>query len=311
MTETFVKSITHLKDMPRAERALPMLQRVTSLVKPIMRKHGWVLPVLVEFFPDSPNLLDVNGGEQILLRLRLPYSPDTFYEEDHVTRTMLHELTHNVHGPHDEKFYQFLAGLEDEYDALRRSGYAGEGFFSPGHRLGGAGIARDLPPHLVRLKALEAAEKRRRSEALTKGGGRLELGPRELAARAAERRKRDESACGSGSVALREAAKAAKASVETKVVIDLTKEEDDTPQASGSRQPTSLGNSSNSSADGQWTCPLCTLINKSLALQCDACLAERPVDTSVVGWACLTCGERDIPHNHWSCRFCGAIKMSS
>jgi hypothetical protein len=288
-----------------------------------MRKHGWVLPVLAEFFPDSPNLLglNVNGGEQILLRLRPPYSPDTFYEEDHVVRTMLHELTHNVHGPHDEKFYKFLTGLEDEYEALQRSGYAGEGFFSPGQRLG-AGISHDLPPHLGRIKALEAAEKRRRSEAVTKGGGRLggrsaaleKLSPRELAARAAERRKRDESACGSGSVALREAAKAAKASVESKVIIDLTKDDGDgdTPQASGSRQPTRslLGNSLSSSTDGQWVCHICTLVNKSLALQCDACLAERPVDTSV-GWSCLTCGERDIPHDFWSCRFCGAIKMSN
>lgn len=57
MTETFVKSFTHLKDMPKADRALPMLQRVASLVKPIMRKHAWVLPTLAEFFPDSPNLL--------------------------------------------------------------------------------------------------------------------------------------------------------------------------------------------------------------------------------------------------------------
>lgn len=64
MIETFVKSFTHLKDMPKSERALPMLQRVASLVKPIMRKHGWVLPTLAEFFPDSPNLL----GKSKMLR---------------------------------------------------------------------------------------------------------------------------------------------------------------------------------------------------------------------------------------------------
>ena len=57
MSETFVKSYTHLKDRPHADRALPMLQRVASLVKPIMRKHGWVLSVLSEFFPESPNLV--------------------------------------------------------------------------------------------------------------------------------------------------------------------------------------------------------------------------------------------------------------
>jgi len=334
MTETFVQSFAHLKDMPKADRALPMLQRVASLVKPIMRKHGWVLPTLAEFFPDSPNLLglNVNGGEKILLRLRPAWTPDTFLEEDGVVRTMLHELTHNVHGPHDEKFYKFLAGLEDEYDALQRSGYAGEGFFSPGQRLG-VGVSHDLPPHLARVRALEAAERRRKTEALTQGGGKLggrssaleKLNPRELAARAAERRKRDEVVCGSGSLALREAAKAAKTSVVDKVMIDLTNDDDDTFATHGTSgsesgsswlQPTSgstrARNTPNPgpSADGQWTCPVCTLINASLALQCDACLAVRPIDTSV-GWACATCGERDIPHEFWSCRFCGAIKTHS
>lgn len=94
-----------------------------------------------------------------------------------------------MHGPHDEKFYKFLAALEDEYDALQRSGYAGEGFFSSGHRLG-AGVSHDLPQHLARLKALQAAETRRHANSVLGGGGRLGgrttalqgMSPRELAA---------------------------------------------------------------------------------------------------------------------------------
>jgi DNA-dependent metalloprotease WSS1 len=54
---SLVKSFTHLTGRSKSDRALPMLQRIASLVKPIMRKHGWVLPVLAEFFPDSPNLV--------------------------------------------------------------------------------------------------------------------------------------------------------------------------------------------------------------------------------------------------------------
>ena len=57
MTDVYVKSFTHLKDRHRADDALKLLQRIASLVKPIMRKRGWVLPVLAEFFPDNPNLL--------------------------------------------------------------------------------------------------------------------------------------------------------------------------------------------------------------------------------------------------------------
>ena len=131
--------------------------------------------------------------------------------------------------------------------------------------------------------------------------------------------------CGSGSLALREAVKAAKTSVVDKVMIDLTNDADEifaTGSSSGSKSgslwPQSVSGSNRakntlnpgSSANGQWTCPVCTLINVDLALQCDACLAVRPIDTSV-GWACATCGERDIPHELWSCRFCGAIKDHS
>ncbi|KAG2076771.1 WLM-domain-containing protein [Suillus decipiens] len=353
MLQTFVTSFTHLKDRPHADRALFMLQRVATLVKPIMRKHSWVLPLLSEFFPESPNLVDVNGGEQILLRLRLPWAPDTFYEEDQVVRVMLHELTHIVHGPHDESFYKFLAALEDEYDALVRSGYAGEGFFSPGQRLG-AGVSHDLPPHLARLKALEAAEKRNRTNGILAGGGRLggsritalqNMNPRELAAQAAERRKRDEIECGSGTLAQREAERAAKESIQD--IIDLT---DDSPlepwaasqsrvsggpsrpQAQGGasesnsdvqkrsrviavRQPSNTRNPTirkqgETSADGrQWACGVCTLVNDQQAHQCTLCLTERPRDP--VGWTCVTCGEADMPHQFWSCRFCGAIKTES
>ena len=57
MPDVFVKSFTHLKDRPKADQALRLLQRVASLTKPIMRKHGWVLPTLSEFFPEDPHLL--------------------------------------------------------------------------------------------------------------------------------------------------------------------------------------------------------------------------------------------------------------
>ncbi|CAL1694587.1 unnamed protein product [Somion occarium] len=231
MLDTFVKSFTHLKDRPKADEALPLLQRLASLVKPIMRKHGWVLPVLAEFFPESPNLLDMNSGQKILIRLRPAWAPDTFYDEEDLVHTLLHELTHNVHGPHDQQFYKYLAGLEEEYEVLKRSGYSGEGFFSKGQRLG-QNVSHDLLPHLARAKALEAAEKRRKVSQVLGGPRRLGGGitnggksPRELAAEAAERRARDEKACGSGEEAQREADKAARESIEDKV-IDLTGDSD-------------------------------------------------------------------------------------
>ncbi|KAI0051428.1 WLM-domain-containing protein [Auriscalpium vulgare] len=222
MSETFILSYETLKDRPRANEALAMLQKIASLVKPIMRKHGWRLPCLAEFFPDNPNLLglNINGGQKILVRLRPAWTPETFLPEEDVLSTMLHELTHNVHGPHDGQFYKFLSGLEDEYAALKRSGYSGEGFFTKGYRLG-AGVSHNIPPHVARLRAIEAAERRQNNSYLTSGGGRLGggtlsslgLSPRELAVLAADMRAADEKRCASGSVAQAESDKAARDSV--------------------------------------------------------------------------------------------------
>lgn len=83
-----------------------------------------------------------------------------------------------------------LSELEDEYEALKRSGYAGEGFHSKGHRLG-ENVSHNVPPHIARARALEAAEKRRKIRGMFGGARRLggsvvrrDLSPRELAAQA-------------------------------------------------------------------------------------------------------------------------------
>jgi len=186
---SLVKAFTHLKGRPHEDKALEILQKIASLVKPIMKAHGWTLPVLAEFFPKSDNLLglNVNAGQKILLRLRPARAPNTFYELEQLVLVMLHELTHNVHGPHDEKFYKYLKGLEDEYYSLRIGGYDGEGFHGKGTAVG-QGVSHNLPPHIARLKALEAAEKRRQVQVAIGRGGRLGgktqrgLTPRELAA---------------------------------------------------------------------------------------------------------------------------------
>jgi WLM domain len=54
---SFVLSVSHLQDRPNADHALDLLNKAVSLVRPIMRKHSWMLPKLAEFFPEDPNLL--------------------------------------------------------------------------------------------------------------------------------------------------------------------------------------------------------------------------------------------------------------
>ncbi|VDC01261.1 unnamed protein product [Peniophora sp. CBMAI 1063] len=173
-TDSWVRSYEHLQHLPRADEALDLLKRIASLVKPIMRKHAWMLPTLAEFF------LIRRICSKILIRLRPHYDSAAFIPEEELLGTMLHELTHNVHGPHDAHFYAFLDTLRDELYELRRRGYAGEGFFSPGRRLGGSGgLSHDVPEHVKRLRAVEA--RRGMQGVLGGGGGGARLGGGSLA----------------------------------------------------------------------------------------------------------------------------------
>ena len=73
---------------------------------------------------------NVNRGRKIALRLRQPHNEDDFIDEESITETMLHELAHNVRGPHDDEFFRVLDGLTMEWYDLRfrqRFGLTGTG----------------------------------------------------------------------------------------------------------------------------------------------------------------------------------------
>lgn len=159
---------------------------------------------------------------------------------------------------------------------------------------------------------------------------------------AAERRLRDQKACGQGEMAEREAEKAFNES--TIDVIDLTSDNDSDGAAEITSGPSNIATSlpkhkkpwkeeslpeptdrkrqkastnprritsnppSQLEAD-RWACVACTLINEALALQCVACLSLKP--SSLGGWTCLACGESGMEHEFWSCRVCGVIKSHS
>ncbi|KAI1309789.1 WLM-domain-containing protein [Xylaria venustula] len=164
--DPLILSYSHLADFPRAADALHTLKKVASLVKPLMRARGWKVGQLTEFYPSQPNLLGLNvdRGQRICLRLRYPGDRNQFLPIEQVADTMLHELAHNVHGPHDAKFHALWNQLRDEHLSLTLKGYTGEGFLSEGHRLGG----RTIPMDEARRIARAAAEKRR---ALNSGSG--------------------------------------------------------------------------------------------------------------------------------------------
>ncbi|KAL8830895.1 MAG: hypothetical protein Q9170_005526 [Blastenia crenularia] len=163
-----VSEYQHEKSRPREAEALQTLRKVASLVKPIMRQRGWRVGILTEFYPPEQNLLGLNWnrGQKICLRLRYPGDERQFLPLEQVVDTMLHELCHNVHGPHNEAFHNLWNQLRDEHEALIRKGYTGEGFLSEGRKLGGG--THRIPMHEAQRRARAAAEKRR---TLTAGSG--------------------------------------------------------------------------------------------------------------------------------------------
>ncbi|KAJ9502370.1 hypothetical protein LTR96_003449 [Exophiala xenobiotica] len=198
--DPLVDEFQHLSEKSRPRDALQMLQKIASMVKPIMRQRNWRVGVLTEFYPHEANLLglNINRGEKICLRLRYPGDDSQFLPFENVLDTMLHELCHIVHGPHDQAFHALWDKLRDEHEALLRKGYTGEGFQGKGNRLGG----RRIPMTEIRRQARAAAERRRD---LTRGSGQRLGGQgiirgqnaREIIAAAAEKRLRIERGCAS------------------------------------------------------------------------------------------------------------------
>lgn len=193
-------------NLPCQDEALKILHRIAKQVQPIMRKYKWTVKILSEFNQHSLLGLNVGGGAHIKLKLRRSNRDWDFYPFHEVLDTMLHELCHNVHGPHHAAFYKLWDQLRLECDELIAKGVTGtgQGFDCPGRRLGG--FSRQPPLSTLRQTALAAAEKRVRLGALLPSGPKrlggdsnimAALSPIQAAAMAAERRLQDDLWCGS------------------------------------------------------------------------------------------------------------------
>lgn len=407
--DPLILEYSHEAQRPRAPDALQTLRKVASLVKPLMRQRGWRVFILAEFWPDEKNLLGLNHnhGEKICLRLRYPYDERQFLPMEDVVDTMLHELAHIVHGPHDAQFHALWNQLREEHEQLTRKGYTGEGFLSEGKKLGG----RRIPIDEARRRARASAEQRR---TLTAGSGQKLGGApvrrgadiRKVIADAATRRATVTKGCGSGRQeskgiadevgrnGFRTRAEEDDANDEAimQAYIDLLQEEErerygdayippsqDNPTGSGpsalppssvARDTSASATSTNSNspsnsnsntptsdltsaqptttANGTWTCEICTLENSSTYLCCDACTTKRPKSSlrtsqtlhaappstnrrapktvhkaakallsldavsknKPLGWVCHRCGTF-MENEWWTCAGCGRMKLSS
>ncbi|EOY12067.1 Zinc ion binding isoform 2 [Theobroma cacao] len=313
-----VWEIKALKRKPGEEEAKKILEKIAKQVQPIMRKHKWRVKLLSEFCPNNPALLGLNvgGGVHVKLRLRRPNRDWDFYPFDQVLDTMLHELCHNAHGPHNASFYKLWDELRKECEELLAKGITGtgEGFDLPGRRLGG--FSRQAPLSSLRQTALTAAENRARLGSLLPSGPKRlggdstimdALSPIQAAAMAAERRLQDDIWCGSH---CSEVAGDEENSADTRQDhLDMeqraeslrVKDVSSGHALGGNSDAPVLGSFINCAArspkspkrgiTAMWECESCTLLNPPLAPICELCCTEKPRDIGT-------------KYKFWSCKFC-------
>lgn len=135
-----ISDIGSLKRFADRDAARDMLHDVARMAAPLISEYGFKVGTLCEMYPKSPNLLglNINHGQKIMLRLRFHSNERLFLPLDDIVETFLHELTHNIHGPHNAAFYELLDELRDRYRVLRTGVVPRNGYRSEQSRLGGA-----------------------------------------------------------------------------------------------------------------------------------------------------------------------------
>ena len=133
-----IKKVAVLQCKPNQEGALNIIKEIARKVSFLMKENHLKVVSLVEFYPRDQRLLgmNVNHGLKIMLRLRCPTDEFQFLSMESILGTMLHELTHNLFGPHDKKFYDKLDELIGRQWVIEQRGLY-DTFLGNGHRLGG------------------------------------------------------------------------------------------------------------------------------------------------------------------------------
>ncbi|ETS78876.1 hypothetical protein PFICI_08729 [Pestalotiopsis fici W106-1] len=122
---TFHK-VEPLRYLPNPERSRQFLERLKADpgIVSVMRKRQYTVGLLTEMDPLSNTEsnhegttrllgLNRNRGQVIELRLRTD-AYDGYRDYKTIRKTLCHELTHNVHGDHDRKFWDLCHQIEKE-----------------------------------------------------------------------------------------------------------------------------------------------------------------------------------------------------
>lgn len=215
-----------------------------------------------------------------------------------------------MRGPHDATFYKILDELNDELDQLLLTGQKGySAFDGVGHKLGGH-TGFPLSTLDIKNRTLVAAEQRRQVQRVMLPTGGIRLGgstpnqleksltPKQMAARAAERRLRDQKWC--GGLQEESAEDTTPNDPSTSTVIILDDDDDDTSHTNPSGRKRGRDDDNQGALTttkrhhSTWICAICTFENQELVLACAMCLSERTnaVDTSSskhTSWTCPQC----------------------
>ena len=144
-----IGSLAVMQKKPNKDYALSILKDIAHRVSYLMREHKFKVDQLVEFYPKNKRLLgmNVNRGAKIMLRLRQPFNEEEFLPREDILGTMLHELTHNVYGPHNALFYKKLDELTARTWVIESQGLY-DGFIGRGRKLGVKPAGRTPPRRL-------------------------------------------------------------------------------------------------------------------------------------------------------------------
>lgn len=203
-----ITKIGSLNRFPDKEYANDLLHQVARLVAPLIHERGFKVGTLCEMFPKNANLLglNVNHGQKILLRLRYHSNDRLFLPLGDIIGTFLHELTHNLYGPHDSKFYNYLDGLKERYELIQYGG-ASKGYVCEEEKLGrgynGGGFVSERERRIRALSKVKYVGETKRLGTLTDSGiqRKTRANPidvrnlRLLMLEAAERRAKDSKWC--------------------------------------------------------------------------------------------------------------------
>ncbi|CAL9735172.1 DNA-dependent metalloprotease Wss1p [Monosporozyma servazzii] len=189
-----INTITFLKKKPNSEYAFEILQDINNSVALLMRENNLKVSILAEFYPKQKNLLglNVNSGYKIMLRIRQPFDDSRFLSREEIMNTMIHELTHNRVGPHNDKFRKQMREWCGRQYVIETLGLT-ENFLGIGKRLGGSRASGNYNIRQKRLQLLQQHSKSNNSSHSQKldpthsNKGPM-LSPKEMAAKAAAER---------------------------------------------------------------------------------------------------------------------------